>query len=155
MNQPSYLTQEGAEKLRAELQHLQGPVREDLAKRLRAAIQLGDLSENADYAAAKEEQSFIEGRIQELTMVLQDVVIIDDNRTNSSLVEIGSTVTIQEGNEPEETFHLVGSQEADPRNGNISFNSPIGQALMGHGVGDTITVITPGGEIRLKILRIK
>jgi transcription elongation factor GreA len=64
-------------------------------------------------------------------------------------------VTIQEGKETEETFHLVGSQEADPRNGNISFNSPIGQALMGHGVGDTITVITPGGEIRLKILRIK
>jgi len=155
MNQPSYLTQEGAEKLRAELQHLQGPVREDLAKRLRAAIQMGDLSENADYAAAKEEQSFIEGRIQELTLVLRDVVIIDDNRTNSSLVEIGSTVTIQEGKEPEETFHLVGPQEADPRNGNISFNSPIGQALMGHGVGDTITVITPGGEIRLKILRIK
>lgn len=155
MNQPSYLTQEGAEKLRAELQHLQGPVREDLAKRLRAAIQMGDLSENADYAAAKEEQSFIEGRIQELMLVLRDVVIIDDNRTNSNLVEIGSTVTIQEGKEPEETFHLVGPQEADPRNGNISFNSPIGQALIGHGVGDTITVITPGGEIRLKILRIK
>lgn len=155
MNQPSYLTHEGAEKLRAELQHLQGPVREDLAKRLRAAIQMGDLSENADYAAAKEEQSFIEGRIQELTLVLRDVVIIDDNRTNSSLVEIGSTVTIQEGKEPEETFHLVGPQEADPRNGNISFNSPIGQALIGHGVGDSITVITPGGEIRLKILRIK
>lgn len=155
MNQPSYLTKEGAEKLRAELLQLQGPVREDLAKRLRAAIQMGDLSENADYHAAKEEQAFIEGRIQELTMVLRDVIIIDDNRTNTHLVEIGSTVTIQEEREPEETFHLVGPQEADPRNGKISFNSPIGEALLGHGVGDLVTANTPGGEIHLKIISVK
>lgn len=155
MNQPSYLTKEGAEKLRAELLQLQGPVRNDLAKRLRAAIQMGDLSENADYAAAKEEQAFVEGRIQELTVVLRDVIIIDDNRTNTHLVEIGSTVTIQEEREPEETFHLVGPQEADPRNGKISFSSPIGQALLGHGVGDLITAKTPGGEIHLKIISVK
>lgn len=155
MNQPSYLTKEGAEKLRAELLQLQGPVRDELAKRLRAAIQMGDLSENADYAAAKEEQAFIEGRIQELTVVLRDVIIIDDNRTNTHLVEIGSTVTIQEDREPEETFHLVGPQEADPRNGKISFNSPIGEALLGHGVGDTVSAKTPGGEIHLKIISIK
>ncbi|HOV05877.1 MAG TPA: transcription elongation factor GreA [Anaerolineaceae bacterium] len=155
MNQPSYLTKEGAEKLRAELEYLQGTVRQDLAKRLRAAIQMGDLSENADYAAAKEEQSFIEGRIQELTQVLRDVVIIEDNRNHSHLVEIGSRVTIQESDEPEETFHLVGPQEADPRNGKISFNSPIGEALLGHRAGETISAITPGGEIHFKILRIE
>jgi transcription elongation factor GreA len=155
MNQPSYLTKEGAEKLRAELLQLQGPVRDELAKRLRAAIQMGDLSENADYAAAKEEQAFVEGRIQELTVVLRDVIIIDDNRTNTHLVEIGSTITIQEDREPEETFHLVGPEEADPRNGKISFNSPIGEALLGHGVGDLVTAKTPGGEIRLKIISIK
>jgi transcription elongation factor GreA len=155
MNQPSYLTKEGAEKLRAELVQLQGPMRDDLAKRLRAAIQMGDLSENADYAAAKEEQAFVEGRIQELTVVLRDVIIIDDNRTNTHLVEIGSTVTIQEEREPEETFRLVGPQEADPRNGMISFNSPIGQALLGHGVGDLVTAKTPGGEIHLKIISVK
>jgi len=155
MNQPSYLTKEGAEKLRAELEYLQGTVRQDLAKRLRAAIQMGDLSENADYAAAKEEQSFIEGRIQELTQVLRDVVIIEDNRNHSHLVEIGSLVTIQESGEPEETFHLVGPQEADPRNGKISFNSPIGEALLGHRAGETISAITPGGEIHFKILRIE
>jgi transcription elongation factor GreA len=155
MNQPSYLTKEGAEKLRAELLQLQGPVRDELAKRLRAAIQMGDLSENADYAAAKEEQAFVEVRIQELTVVLRDVIIIDDNRTNTHLVEIGSTITIQEDREPEETFHLVGPQEADPRNGKISFNSPIGEALLGHGVGDLVTAKTPGGEIRLKIISIK
>jgi transcription elongation factor GreA len=130
-------------------------MRDDLAKRLRAAIQMGDLSENADYAAAKEEQAFVEGRIQELTVVLRDVIIIDDNRTNTHLVEIGSTVTIQEEREPEEIFRLVGPQEADPRNGMISFNSPIGQALLGHSVGDLVTVKTPGGEIHLKIISVK
>ncbi len=155
MNKPTYLTKEGAEKLRAELLQLQGPVRDELAKRLRAAIQMGDLSENADYAAAKEEQAFVEGRIQELTVVLRDVIIIDDNRTNTHLVEIGSIVTIQEDKEPEETFHLVGPQEADPRNGKISFNSPIGEALLGRGVGDLVTTKTPGGEIRLRIISIK
>lgn len=155
MKQPSYLTKEGAEKLRAELVHLQGPVREDLAKRLRAAIQMGDLSENADYAAAKEEQAFVEGRIQELTMVLRDVILIDENPTNSSLVEIGSVVTIQEGNEEDETFQLVGTQEADPRNGKISFDSPLGRALIGHGVGETVSASTPDGELRFKILGIK
>lgn len=155
MNQPSYLTKEGAEKLRAELLQLQGPVREELAKRLRSAIQMGDLSENADYAAAKEEQAFVEGRIQELTNVLRDVIIIDDNRTNTHLVEIGSTVTIQEGKESEETFSLVGPQEADPRNGKISYNSPIGEALLGHGVGDLVKAKTPGGEIQLRIISIK
>lgn len=155
MNQPSYLTKEGAEKLRAELKHLEGPARDELAKRLRAAIQMGDLSENADYSAAKEQQAFLEGRIQELTRVLRDVVIIDDNRSNLGVVEIGSTVTIQEGGEPEETFFIVGSQEADSRSGRISYDSPIGDALLGRRVGDIITAITPGGEIKFKILAIK
>ncbi len=154
MKQPSYLTKEGAEKLRTELKHLEGPVRDELAKRLRSAIQMGDLSENADYAAAKEEQAFIEGRIQELTMVLRDVVIIEDNHSHKGIVEIGSTVTIQEGHEPEESFHIVGPQEADPRNSKISYDSPIGRALLGHKEGETITAATPGGEIHFKILKI-
>jgi transcription elongation factor GreA len=155
MKQPSYLTKEGAEKLRAELKNLEGPVRQALAKRLRSAIQMGDLSENADYAAAKEEQSFIEGRIQELTMVLGDVIIIDDKAIKSDVIEIGSRVTIQEGKEPEETYHIVGPQEADPREGKISYDSPIGQGLLGHRSGETISVNTPGGSILLKILRIQ
>ena len=151
MKQPSYLTKEGAEKLRAELKHLEGPVRDELAKRLRSAIQMGDLSENADYSAAKEEQAFIEGRIQELTTVLREVIIIEEKINHKGSIEIVSTVTIQEGSEPEETFHIVGPQEADPRNGKISYDSPIGQALLGHEEGEKITVITPGGEIHLKI----
>ena len=154
MKQPSYLTKEGAEKLRTELKHLEGPLRDELAKRLRSAIQMGDLSENADYAAAKEEQAFIEGRIQELTMVLRDVLIIEDNHSHKGIVEIGSMVTIQEAREPEESFHIVGPQEADPRNGMISYDSPIGQALLGHKEGETITAATPIGEIHFKILKI-
>jgi len=155
MKKPSYLTQEGAEKLRAELKQLEGPTRQDLAKRLRSAIQMGDLSENADYAAAKEEQAFIEGRIQELTQVLRDVVIIEENHVHNGTVQIGSTVTIQEGREEEETFHIVGPQEADPRHGKISHDSPIGQALLDHQEGDKITVNTPGGEILFRILKVK
>lgn len=155
MNKPSYLTKEGAAKLREELKHLEGPVRQDLAKRLRSAIQMGDLSENADYAAAKEEQAFIEGRIQELTMVLRDVVIIEDNHIHTGMVQIGSTVTIQEDQEEEETFHIVGPQEADPRNGKISYDSPIGMALLDHKEGDKITAHTPGGELHFKIIKVK
>ena len=155
MKQPSYLTKEGAEKLRAELANLEGPKRVELSKRLRAAIQMGDLSENADYISTKEEQGFVEGRIQELKMVLRDVIIINENQINTDTVEIGARVTIQEGREPEETFQVVGPQEADPRKGRISHDSPIGQALLGHKPGETISVSTPGGEINLKILRIE
>lgn len=155
MKQPSYLTKEGAEKLRAELANLEGPKRVELSKRLRAAIQMGDLSENADYISTKEEQGFVEGRIQELKMVLRDVIIINENQINADTVEIGARVTIQEGREPEETFQVVGPQEADPRKGRISHDSPIGQALLGHKPGETISVSTPGGEINLKILRIE
>lgn len=154
MTLPSYLTKEGAEKLRAELKHLEGPVRLELSKRLRSAIQMGDLSENADYTAAKEDQAFIEGRIQQLTKILQDVVIIDESAPAKDIVDIGSRVTIQEDHEPEETYLLVGPQEADPKNGRISYHSPIGQALMGHRAGDKVTAQSPGGEIFFTILKI-
>lgn len=155
MTLPSYLTKEGAEKLRAELAHLEGPVRLELSKRLRSAIQMGDLSENADYIAAKEDQAFIEGRIQQLTKILHDVVIIDESALAKDVIDIGSTVTIQEGKEPEETYMLVGPEEADPKNGRISYSSPIGQAVMGHRVGDKVTAQSPGGEIHFRILKIE
>lgn len=155
MNKPSYLTQEGAEKLRSELEYLKGTAREELSKRLRAAIQQGDLSENADYIQAKEDQGFLEGRIAELTAVLSNVVIINENGTNGDKVDIGSKVTIQEDNYPEETYFLVGPQEANPAKGRISHNSPIGEALLGHKKGDVVEAVTPGGNVKLKILRIE
>lgn len=154
-NTPSYLTPEGETRLRKELEELKGPRREALAKRLRFAIQQGDLSENADYIQAKEEQGFMEGRIQELTQILSNVVTIEENHGLRDSVDIGAKVTIQEGNYPEETYYLVGPTEADPRHGRISHKSPIGEALLNHKAGDMVSVVTPAGEIRLKILKIE
>ncbi len=155
-NDNQYLTADGLERLKAELENLKGPVRLDLARRLRAAIQQGDLSENADYTAAKEEQGFIEGRIQELEHILRNSVIIPEGAAvDRGEVNIGTHITVQESGEESETYHLVGPKEADPRKGRISHESPIGKALMGHKVGETVTITTPGGELRLKILKIE
>jgi transcription elongation factor GreA len=153
MNDTTYLTVEGAEKLKIELEELSGPKRMELASRLRAAIQMGDLSENADYIKAKEDQGFLEGRIQELEYLLGNAVIIEEKADNN-LVSIGSHVTIQEEDFPVETYHLVGATEANPENGKISHESPIGKALMDHSVGDVVEAETPGGMIRFKILKI-
>jgi transcription elongation factor GreA len=154
MPEPAYLTIEGEAKLRAELEELKGPKREELSKRLRSAIQMGDLSENADYHKAKEDQGFLEGRIQEIEYVLRNVVIIEKN-VNRDFVSVGNHVTIQEGDFPSETYHVVGAKEADPPNGRISNESPIGKALMDHKVGDEVEADTPGGKIKLKILKIE
>ena len=154
MTKANYLTPEGEAKLRAELAELKGPKREELAARLRSAIQMGDLSENADYHKAKEDQAFLEGRIQELEAILRDAVIIEESR-NKDEVGIGSHVTIQEEGLDPETYHLVGPTEADPRKGRISHESPIGNALMGKKVGDTAEAETPGGKIKFKILKIE
>lgn len=154
MSQQNYLTPEGEAKLKTELAELKGPRREELAKRLRSAIQMGDLSENADYHKAKEDQGFLEGRIQEIEAILRNAVIIKKN-TNKNVVSIGSHVTIQEEDFPPETYHLVGPTEADPSKGTISHESPIGKALMDKKVGETAEAETPGGTIKFKILKIE
>ena len=154
MTQPiQYLTPEGEAKLTAELADLTGPRREELAQRLRSAIQMGDLSENADYHKAKEDQAFLEGRIQELEAILRSAVIIE--KKLSGIVEVGAHITIQEEGFDPETFYMVGAKEADPRNGRISNESPIGSALMGHKVGDVVEANTPGGKMKFKILKIE
>jgi transcription elongation factor GreA len=150
----SPLTPEGEARLRAELAELTGPRRNEISKRLRSAIQMGDLSENADYHKAKEDQGFLEGRIQELEAILRNAVTIQKS-SDRSAVSLGSHVTIQDGKEPPETYHLVGPQEADPGNGRISHESPIGKALMDRRVGDTAKVETPGGAIEFKVLKIE
>jgi transcription elongation factor GreA len=155
MEQEIYLTADGAAKLESELKELKGPGRDEMAKRLRSAIQMGDLSENADYHKAKEDQAFMEGRIQELEYLLKNATIIEENLGPSDTVQVGSRITVQEGDDPQETFFLVGASEADPRNGRISNESPIGSALLGRHVGDIVTATTPGGEIRLKIIKIE
>lgn len=151
--QPTYLTQEGEKKLKAELAELTGPRREELAQRLRSAIQMGDLSENADYHKAKEDQAFLEGRIQEIEYTLRNAIIVEKSR--SDVVSVGSTVTVQEDNLDPETYYMVGAKEADPRNGKISNESPIGKAMMEHKVGDVVEAETPGGKIKFKILKIE
>ena len=152
--QPTYLTPEGQARLKAELAELKGPRRTELAKRLRSAVQMGDLSENADYHKAKEDQAFLEGRIMEIEAILRDAIIIEKS-DNQDIVSIGSHVTIQEKGLPPETYHLVGPQEADPRKGRISHESPIGRALMDRKVGDTAEAETPAGIIKFKILKIE
>lgn len=141
--------------MQTELAHLKGSERESISKRLRSAIQMGDLSENADYIKAKEDQGFLEGRIKELEHILKNVSIIDKNNVDTSKVSIGSTITVQEGDYAPETWFLVGPKEANPRLGKISHESPIGRALWDKKVGEIVTAEIPNGKIVLKILKIE
>jgi transcription elongation factor GreA len=153
--EPVYLTAEGVEDLRRELEHLTKVKRPALAERLRHAIQQGDLSENADYQIAKEEQGFLEGRIRQIEVMLQRAVIIEDNGPTDK-IGLGSKVTvIEEDMDDEEVFLIVGPAEANPADGRISNESPLGQALMGRQVGDKVSVEAPGGEIAFKIVAIQ
>jgi transcription elongation factor GreA len=150
------LTAEGAQKLRDELAFLRDVKRPELAERLRAAIQQGDLSENADYTAAKEEQGFLEGRILALERMLAEVVIVDESATTQGEVRIGSRVTVvEEGFDDNETFQIVGAAEANPMEGKISNVSPLGQGLIGKKVGAKVRVNTPGGVTVFKIVKIE
>ena len=155
MNNKHYLTPEGEKALRAELAQLKGPERDAISRRLRDAIQMGDLSENADYHKAKEDQGFLEGRIMELEYILHNAEIIDRENVGRDKVEVGVHVTVQEEDFTPETYFIVGAKEADPRNGKISNESPVGKALLGAKVGDEVSVSTPaGGQLRLKVLNI-
>jgi transcription elongation factor GreA len=155
MSDQMYITADGAAKMRAELTVLKGRDRDAIAKRLRSAIQQGDLSENADYHKAKEDQSFLEGRIMELEYLLKNATIVEAQEGKHEVVEVGAKVTVQEEDLSPEVFYIVGMKEADPRNGRISNESPIGSALMGKKEGDQVTVATPGGELRFKIIAIE
>ncbi|MCL5996952.1 MAG: transcription elongation factor GreA [Chloroflexi bacterium] len=152
----TFLTAEGARKLQEELDLLRNVKRPELAERLRFAIKQGDLSENADYAAAKEEQSFLEGRILELERVLRDIVILDETASKQGVARLGSRVTVVEQGFPDrETFQLVGRAEADPAQGKISNESPLGQKLIGKRVGDAVRVAAPGGETIFKVVAVE
>lgn len=153
MAEEYYLTKDGAEKMRSELEDMVKNQRKEISKRLRTAIQQGDLSENADYHKAKEDQAFLEGKIQEYEEILAGVVIIKEN--NSGVIDVGSTVKIKEGDFPEEEYQLVGAKEASPLDGRISNESPIGKALLGHKAGDVVKVSTPTGDVEYKIISIE
>lgn len=153
-NRDLFLTPEGARKIKEELAQLKGPRRQELAKRLRYAISQGDLSENADYIAAKEEQAFLEGKILELETILREAEVIE-TPTETEEVAIGSTVLVSDDTGEQQTYLIVGMKEADPRNGKISNESPIGRALLGKHVGDVAVAKTPGGDYSLKIIAIR
>jgi len=155
MKKEIFLTEEGISTLKIELEHLVGSERKKIAERLRSAIQMGDLSENADYIKAKEDQSFIEGRILELEETLKQAVVIDKTQTNQEMIQIGSKVVVKEIDFQEETIYIVGSKEADPASGKISYESPIGSALLNHHVGDIVRVETPAGGTNFKVIEIK
>jgi transcription elongation factor GreA len=149
-----FITPDGIKKIREELELLTKTKRPELAQRLRHAVEMGDLSENADYIKAKEDQAFLEGRIQELEYILREATIVEPQMQNDR-VQIGSIVKISyAGGEPE-TFQIVGVTEANPRQGKISHESPIGQALVGKKAGDHAIVQTPSGESELLILEIQ
>jgi transcription elongation factor GreA len=151
----NFLTKEGFQKLQDELDYLRKVKRQEVADRLHEAMEGGELIENAEYEAAKNEQAFVEGRIQELDVLLASAKIIEDNgKKKSDGVQLGSKVTFKEGNFEAETFTVVGMAEANPRDGKISNESPIGKAILGHKVGDAVKVETPGGTYTVKILKI-
>lgn len=150
-----YLTEEGLEKIKEELNYLTGAKREEISRKLEIAIQQGDLKENADYHAAKEEQAFVEMRIKDLEYALRHAQIIAEDLPRD-VVRVGSTVTVtEEGYDDEESYQIVGAHEADPSKGLISNESPIGRALLGAKKGHVVRAMTPSGEIRLRILRIE
>ncbi|NLC13304.1 MAG: transcription elongation factor GreA [Chloroflexi bacterium] len=155
MKQPIIITPAGKFQLEQELAELKGPRRDAISKRLKSAIEMGDLSENADYKAAKEDQGFLEGRIQEIEAILSKAEIVDSAPKKNGKVQIGNKVTIQEDGQTEEAWTMVGASEADLKNNKISYESPIGSALMDKKVGDVAEVSLPNGsKIYYKILKI-
>ena len=154
MQQIVFFTKQGFQKIADELAAKQNE-RPAIVSRLQTAREQGDLSENADYHKAKEDQAFLEGRIQELEHYLRTAVVIEEDLTPKEVVAVGTRVTVQETGADPEVFFVVGVKEADPSRGRISNESPIGRALMDHRVGDQVQVETPGGKIEFKILQIE
>ena len=152
IDQYVYMTEEGLQKIKEELEYLKTERREEISDKLEKAIAQGDLKENADYHAAKEEQAFVEGRIRDLEDSMRRVKIIEDAGP-SDVVRVGSTVTVCEVGyeDEEETYYIVGAHEADPANGRISNESPIGSALLGAKKGAVVSAMTPGGQIQFQV----
>ncbi len=154
MNQKTaYVSAEGLEKLQRELEYLKTTKRKDIANRIASAKELGDLSENAEYSEAKEEQGLVEGRILELEDILRNVELVKKPKQSSTVV-IGTTVDVVDDSGNAHNFEIVGSNEADPSNGKISNESPIGSALLGNKVGETVEVTIPKGVVKYTVKKI-
>lgn len=156
MAKETVVTKEGLLKLEQELEELKTIKRKEVAEKIKVARGFGDLSENSEYDEAKNEQAIVEGRIAELEAQLKNVRVLDESELGTENVHIGSVVTVRfKGKKTDVTYEIVGSTEANPLGGRISDESPIGKGLLGHAVGDTIEVETPGGEITLTIKKIE
>jgi transcription elongation factor GreA len=149
-----FLTPDGRVKLVKELAYLRDVKRLDVAESLKAAVEEGDLSENASYTETKREQAFIEGRIQELETILRNSQLLTDS-TRTDIILLGASVTVTEGSEDPETYQIVGRAEADPVKGRISNESPLGRALLGKRRGDLVRVETPGGTTHFTVIAIQ
>ena len=150
-----YLTREGYQKLQEELDFLRTQKREEIANRLHEAMEGGELIENAEYEAAKNEQAFVEGRIKELEILLATARVIDESSTSAGLIQVGSCVVIQEeGSKEKEEYSIVGVAEANPAQGKISNESPLGRALLNHKEGDRVQVDAPAGAFVVKVVKV-
>lgn len=150
-----FLTREGYAKLQEELEYLRTKKREEIAQRLHEAMEGGELIENAEYEAAKNEQAFVEGRIKELEYLLASAKIIEEGGAHGNVVQVGSRVTIQEEGAEPEVYTIVGAAEANPVLGRISNESPLGKALIGKKAGDNVQVDAPQGSFRVTILKVE
>jgi len=151
----NYLTKEGYKKLQEELDYLRNIKRHEVATRLHEAMEGGELIENAEYEAAKNEQAFTEGRIQDLELSLATAQIIDEEeqRMDPSLVQIGDAVEIEDAEGNVDKYIIVGAAEADPSTGRISNESPLGKAIINKRPGDIVTIEAPDGQFKVKILK--
>ncbi|MFA8439991.1 transcription elongation factor GreA [Pueribacillus sp. YX66] len=150
-----YMTQEGKEKLEKELEFLKTEKRKEVVERIKVARGFGDLSENSEYDAAKDEQAFVESRIAQLEKMIRNAVIIEDSNEDPTVVSIGKKVKfIELPDGDEETYMIVGSAESDPLEGKISNDSPMAKSLIGKTIGDEVVVQTPGGELNVKIIEV-
>lgn len=150
MAEEVHITPEGLEVVRKEYAELTQVWRPQIAAKIKAARELGDLSENFEYHAAKNEQGMKEARIRELEAIIKGHVLIEDHRA-PGLVSMGSTVRFREEGEGEETYRIVGPAEADPKAGRVSYESALGKAMLGHRVGDVVVISTPNGSYRVRI----
>jgi transcription elongation factor GreA len=151
-----YMTTEGKEKLEKELEYLKTDRRQEVVERIKIARDFGDLSENSEYDAAKDEQAFVEQRITQVEKMIRNAVIIENDEANANIVSLGKSVTFMElPDGEEETYTIVGSAEADPFEGKISNDSPMAKSLIGKEIGSEVTVSTPGGDIQVKIMKVE
>jgi transcription elongation factor GreA len=153
MTNDVHITPEGLETVKGELRELTTVKRPAVVAKIKAAREFGDLSENFEYHAAKNEQGMMEARINELEAIVKNHVLIESTRSNG-VVAMGSTVRFEEDGEGEETYRIVGPAEADPKGGRVSYESALGKALIGHRVGDEVEIKTPNGAYKVRIVGI-